>query len=266
MKKNIYKLFILCILSLSFTGCDEDLIVFDVDNGQTLVAFASASADLPIEINSTGSVSIPINSTTRSSSDRTIMISVDPSSTANPNAYSFNSQVVIPANEFTGTLVINGVDDMVETTPESLVLSLSGGDINGSNINISVFQVCPVPETFGVGNYMLTSTGNLLFGTDVLQPGSVFNVTASGLTRQFSSQDFAGFCAGTLNTFSLNLVCNEVLVPDTETTCNCADNNLFTNGSVNGTYDPNDDSVLTFSMIRNCGGSSVENTFTFTRQ
>ena len=42
--------------------------------------------------------------------------------------------------------------------------------------------------------------------------------------------------------------------------------NDFVNGAINGTYDPNDDSVLTFTFVRNCGSDSVENTYRLVKQ
>lgn len=256
---------------MSFTACDEEIgAIFDADNGGTLVAFASPTADLPIEINSTGTLTVPINVTTRSSSDRTFMVSVVDGSTANPNAYSFSNQVIVPAGQFTGDLVISGVDDMVETTPESLILSISGGDSSGPNITINVFQVCPVPETFATGMYLLEADAPVaLFGSQILQPGTVFNVTSSGLTRSFNTIDFAAdLCGGgPAFDFNISLVCNEVVVPSQPTGgCNCGGDNSYDNGSANGIYDPNDDSELTFQFTRTCGGNVVENTYRLVRQ
>ena len=109
--------------------------------------------------------------------------------------------------------------------------------------------------------YWKLVTTNTLFGSPILH-----DVTSNDLRRSFMTQDFANFCGGTVRAFDFDLVCNETVVPTQGTTCNCGGDNSFEPGGANGTYDPNDDSVLTFQFIRICGGSQVENTYRLVKQ
>lgn len=89
------KIITLAFLSLALiTSCEEDLVIYDVDNGQSLSALALASATLPVPAE--GSIfSLPVEVSTRAASDRAISVSVDPSSTALPAEYTIDSSSLV---------------------------------------------------------------------------------------------------------------------------------------------------------------------------
>ena len=101
MKNNILKIVLALFVTITYTSCEQDPIVFDADNGQTGLSFASASQTVDFCV---GSSTVTVESTTRSGSDRTYTISVNAAgTTAMANEYSVASSVTIPAGEFVGT-------------------------------------------------------------------------------------------------------------------------------------------------------------------
>lgn len=174
MKK--IKILVVALMVASFLGCsDKDDIsdtIFDNVNGQTLISFASTTSDLPVVIGSTGTVDVLVEVSTISSSDRTVTVSIDTESTADAENYSLVSNVItIPANEYIGALTINGVDNSVDLETTTIILNIESTSVDSllgtTTHTVNVFQVCPVSETFLVGNYLLTDNGNGNFGTDV---------------------------------------------------------------------------------------------------
>ncbi len=275
--KTIKYIFIV-VLTITFISCDKggEEVFFDGDNGQTLISFRNTTEDLPIVIDDEGSVEIIFDVTTRSSSDRTFEIEiVSDESTANPDSYSFNSTITIPANEYNASLTINGVDNDVDISPETLVLRIVEQDsfITTSNNNtttVNVFQICPVDDTLFVGNYLIEQISPFIDGP-TLSSGTVVALTVvDGATpaRVFDTFNYPNFCS-TNNPFTLNLVCNEVVVPRQEGNCSCNGDYFFDVASVNAVYDLNDDSefLMTFTddSDSDCG-SPVQTTYRFTKQ
>ncbi len=155
MKKVIY----VCLIALISFSCsvNEDNVLFDPVNGQTLVNFATATADLPILLNGTGSVDIQVEVTTISTEDRVFNVNIDEDqTTADPANYTLG-QAIVPANSFLGTLTIQGVDVTVEVAAETLVLEFveENGIVTDTPIIVSVFQVCPVRSDFFTGTYLM---------------------------------------------------------------------------------------------------------------
>ncbi len=155
MKKVIY----VCLIALISFSCsvNEDNVLFDPVNGQTLVNFATATADLPILLNGTGSVDIQVEVTTISTEDRVFNFNInEDQTTADPANYTLG-QAIVPANSFLGTLTIEGMDVTAEVTPETLVLEFveENGIVTDTPIIVSVFQVCPVRSDFFTGTYLM---------------------------------------------------------------------------------------------------------------
>jgi hypothetical protein len=146
MKKYIYILF--ASLGL-LTSCDEDVVIYDVDNGQEVVAFnGSASVDLPVTIEGASSVDLEIGVTTKSNSDRTYSVGIDPSSTADPSEYTVSNSVTIPAGEFTGALtVVGNFDAIPDGVTNTLVLNISepSDGVLGQRdqVTVNLFRFCP---------------------------------------------------------------------------------------------------------------------------
>ena len=275
------KLFFLITTMLILVSCDDDQrVIYDTENGQTLVAFNVPSVNLPIVIDDVGSVDVQINVTTASPQDRSFPVEVVTSSTTAPTgSYSVPSTVTIPANQFTGTLRINGIDENVETTPTVLIVKIGEGSehiASTRTLRVSVFQVCPIPDTFLIGTYLLEQISGIspfgitAFGTQVVQ------VTSKGpTTRTFNyAYDPGGFESPYF--MDLELVCNEFSISGTiqpgNGTLGCGSGSIGqSTGDVASTYDVSDDSIITlnvadFSPDAGCGTGSSQLVVRLTKQ
>ena len=274
--KNIIKI---CILALLFVACDEtESVVFDSVNGQANAAFDVATSRLPVIINTSGEVEVQVNVTTVSTIDRVVSISVDESSTANPENYSVPASVVIPAGEFLNTIVITGIDNSIETDIETIVLnidSIENGVSNGRTTHtISLFEVCPVPAEYFVGTYMVqdvTATVGPGNGTENFEARTVtvsIPVDANGMITDATARTFT---TGILPAFAgdrnvvIGLVCGAIDLQTVNPNLTCdagANSYLFIGAGDNNTlYDQeafdDDDSFLinyTEDPDGSCGG------------
>ncbi|WP_298761945.1 DUF1735 domain-containing protein [uncultured Psychroserpens sp.] len=105
MKNNILKLTLALLVVFSYTSCEEDLIVFDADGGQSSLSLSTDSQTIEF---CEGSEDIVVESTIRTSADRTfnLMLNAD-LTTADPSEYSISStSVTIPAGEFVGSTTV----------------------------------------------------------------------------------------------------------------------------------------------------------------
>ena len=278
MKK--IKILISSLLILTFLGCDRDDRsdnVFDNVNGQTLISFQGTSSDLPVVIDDTGSVDVIIESSTISSSDRTVTVSIDAeNSTANPENYTIvNPVVTIPANEYFGVLTIDGVDNSVDTEAKTIILNIDSTSVDSvfgtTTHTVNVFQVCPIPDDYFVGSYLIEQITPQVDGYS-LSHGSVVNVVASGPTqRSFQTEAYISYCSGTFFTFKINLVCNQFVVPLNRTTCACSSFDDWWGPAIApSTYDleGGDDVLLvTFTDdVQGDCGSPAQTTYRFTKQ
>lgn len=163
MKKYI----LLLVLSLgTILSCEEDLVVFDGVNGQSFVKFESSAVNLPIPFADPLEVNVPISVSTISTVERTVTVSIVPEGTTLDAAnYSFNSSVVIPANSYTGNLVITGVNESlvlgdIETIEFKLdTLSVGDSNIDGTTLTVSAFLNCPFDLESFVGTYSANEDG-----------------------------------------------------------------------------------------------------------
>jgi len=103
--KNIFKYIIAIAVVTSFSSCEEDLVVFNPDSGQTALSFASTSYSLSIPEEDL-ELEIPVSVTTSSSEDRTFNVTVESSTEGTSNEYSVGT-VSILAGEFNGVLTVN---------------------------------------------------------------------------------------------------------------------------------------------------------------
>ena len=120
MKKLIIPF--LLVIALAFQACEptESPIY---DGSQTLAYFDGTSATLEVEINSQGSITVPVGVSTLSSTDRTINVSANASATtATAGQYSFSGTATIPANSYTGSFEVTGIDDGLTTAGVTLTL------------------------------------------------------------------------------------------------------------------------------------------------
>lgn len=123
--------------------------MFDVDNGQTALSFAKSSQTIG-SCDPTGTITV--ESTTKSSSDRTYNLALNSATTADPSEYSISStSITIPAGEFVGsTTVTIDFTQIPEGASRSLVYDIvpGAGDVINTRgtTSIGYESVCVLNE------------------------------------------------------------------------------------------------------------------------
>ena len=144
--KVISALFVL----LSFMACDQDDAnvenIYD-NNGQTGVGFTTASASVSVRPEGS-SVTLDVQSTTTSTSERNFDVIVNGDTTGNISDFTLGS-IIIPAGEYNGTLDVSFVDDnLVDGVAYTAVLDLdlpAGVAVVGAGavtINYNKYLLC----------------------------------------------------------------------------------------------------------------------------
>lgn len=186
-----------------FTSCEEELTVYDVDNGQTLAKFSQATGVIPTPVEG-ATLEVTVEVSTRSDVDRTVSLGVDASSTAEPGQYSLNS-LTIPAGEFDATLVVtSNFEALPEAGSVDLVLNLteiagsSDTQFENSTLSVTLFRECPEEPTPGVWTVNMQDTFDDGWQTDdgnggtgltcTLSTGEVFEV---GLCNPYVASPYA---------------------------------------------------------------------------
>ena len=271
-KKHLMKKYIilLVVTLVAFTSCEQDVLVYDNENGQAYVKFAQSAIDLPVVFDSSADIEIPVQVSTISSSDRTVSVGVvntgsDDQATA--GQFTVGGSVTIPANSYEGMLSFTGIDDGIEIG-ETKTVTLEITDIAGSagaNIEptplvISMFQVCPVAEDFFIGDYELTTTAVGIFGTTVFPQGvvSITQGASSPDARVFNAQIYPDLGAFGNIDFNFTLVCGTVVVAGGQVTgvgCAGSSTSLGPRAATGG-YTAGDDSVLVIDFADDEGGAS----------
>lgn len=106
MKKYFLKITAVILLVGLITSCDEKQVIYD---GEPAVAlFASDFSQLNVIEVTNGFALIPVNVSNLSSSDRQIVVSVNPNgTTATPNQYNIEAaSLIIPANSYNGFIKV----------------------------------------------------------------------------------------------------------------------------------------------------------------
>ena len=271
MKKYLF-LTLLFAAGLLLNSCgDEDVVIFDQENGQTYVKFSQTVIDLPIVFDSSEDLDIPVDVSTISSSDRVVTVNVvrnGGDNEADDAQFSVSSSVTIPAGEYNGILEFTGIDAGIEIgETKTVTIEITGIDGGSSDVNleptpvvVNMFQVCPVEEDFFIGDYQLTTTATGIFGT------TVFPQAAVTISQGASSPDARVFTAqiypdlGTFDPidFNFTLVCGTVVVAGGQVTgVGCAGSST-TLGPSNGVgaYTAGDDSTITIDFADDEGGAS----------
>lgn len=155
MKKHL--LLFVATLGL-LTSCEEDLVVYDVENGQTLAQFSANSATVPTPEEG-AETSVTVLVTTVSDQDRQINVSVNQeASTASADQYSV-SALTIPAGSYEGTVNISAnFDALPEQGSTFLVLDLDGvgsGEAltEKDSFTVEFFRKCPIVPAELVGSW-----------------------------------------------------------------------------------------------------------------
>lgn len=177
MKKLIIPF--LLVMAIAFQACEESQSPI-YDGSQTLASFANASAQLGVPaLEASGTVSIPINVSSLSNSERKITISVDESSTALPSIYSFNTEVVVPANSHFASLEVTGYQNGLSEVGDNLVLNIEGidgGVGSPESFTLLILKTCPYDISNFYGTYSSMQVYN---GTSAdLAAGSTVTATA----------------------------------------------------------------------------------------
>jgi len=273
----------------TFSSCDDevDKVIYDgeISSNRTFLSFEKTVYLLPVNVDSEGTVDIILNSSTRSGSDRTfnIMLNVDDSN-ANEDIYTLPTTVTIPANSYQGTITVLGIDnDDLDGNQQTIKFSLSdlsdlsNIDMDTNEVTVNIFEVCPVPDTFFTGMYLIEQVSAEIDGP-TLSTGEIVDVYVdeeldpSGLTRSFLTLNFPNYdpCGGYVP-FSVSLICNELIVPAQDNACVCVDGtNWFGPASTNDTYNLTDGDTELFVSFTDdanmdCGPTAVTR-YKFTKQ
>lgn len=261
------KIFFLGLLSVAtLVSCDRESELRIVDtssNAKALLSFGSTNYDFAVEINTTNQMlPVDVNVSTISNVDRTFNVVVEASSDADPQNYTVPASVTIPANAYSGTLMITGNDVTLETTSETATITLVSSDTNvavGPSSNIRLFQVCPIPSTYMVGNYQITNLATR-FGRALIET-KVANVTAPTATSRSFTNKLLGETVD--RDITLGLVCNSIVMADVSTNLVCTAGNPITYGAAtnNSSYDLTDDSTFivnfNFDVTASCANSAA---------
>lgn len=270
MKKYLYILF--AALGL-LTSCEEDVVIYDVENGQAIAQITNG-AEQTLPVPETGDAAIiEVGVSTVSDVDRSISVSVDPSSTADPSEYDIDpASLVIPAGSFVGEIVVNANFEAIpETGLSALILNVD--DVEGADSlegtltqQINFFRFCPFEgdATF-TGDYVLETQVNGIFGVTTLTDGVItVNQGATVADRQFTVAAYPAFGAFTPFVFRFSLICGEIVVaPVDNINVGCGGGNAIGPSSVNvSTYNPADDSEIIINFVDDvrgqCQGQAFE--------
>lgn len=146
MKKFLLKFSMVAILIATLSSCDEDKVIFNGSGVGSLASFATDKGALPAVDDSTTSTII-VNVANATSTDRTIVVSVDPSTTALPSEYEILSNtLIIPANEYQGKIQVKtNYDVLQDGVTRELVLKLESVEdatISSSLYTLKIFKYC----------------------------------------------------------------------------------------------------------------------------
>lgn len=127
------------VFAVALTSCEADKVVYDVDNGQSLVGFNAKTGAVPAYLDAEkpagydNSVAFEIGSSVRSGSARTFTVTVnDEFTTAIPSQYAISSTYTIPAGQFIGTLDVESIYDALPSDYSSVILVLDLTEVSGS--------------------------------------------------------------------------------------------------------------------------------------
>jgi len=268
---KIYKFGVLSMLGLSLlTSCEEDKVVFDNVNGQTMLSFVTNSQNVGIGPDEGENIGyITVTATTVSNQDRPFTVVVDPASTAEVNTeYTLDqASFFIPAGEYSGKIKVTGnFDELTEGENKTLVLNITtdGGYTIDKDVNtVTIFRSCPVPTGYFTGDYLLEQVTEQGADGPVLESGVVRTISvdpADPKSRVFTSYNFPNFCSTARNPFKFLLNCGQIIVDAANTSnCICTQGQPYTFGpaTVNETYDTASDAVMYISFTNdvtaNCG-------------
>jgi hypothetical protein len=267
MKKILISLSIALVLLVS---CDKDsetsnAIYNSSENASGVMGFAESSYDLSVVENTqNATVDVTIDISTASSVDRTYALSVNDESTANPDNYEIPDTVVVPAGAYNGTFTITGNDMSIEPDPETIIVDIT--DITDDNIFlefpqtvVSLFEVCPAPDTYFVGSYNLLNLQQVMgptFGDQNLEAGPVTLVAVSPTKRSFQAAILPRN-GGAVNEIILDLACGNLSLASSINFNSAGTSTIeHTPNGVLTPYDLSDDSSFIISYTENANSTN----------
>ena len=78
--KNILKIVLALLVTITYTSCEEDLVVFDAVNGQSAYSFGQSSFNVSVPPENL-TITIPVEVTTVSNQSRMVPVSVNADAT-----------------------------------------------------------------------------------------------------------------------------------------------------------------------------------------
>lgn len=176
-------------------GCQDDPIVYDVENGESFASFQGPANSLIFNPVAETENRYTVGVSTRSSMDREVTVTVDPSSTMDPSFYNIETlNPVIPAGELSTDIIISTpASTTFPAAGSNLVLNLEsveGAEIKSFNLdtqNIDFTVECPNVDLASIpGTYSITADG---FGF-VLH--DEFEIVAGPGDNEFTMQNLSG--------------------------------------------------------------------------
>lgn len=281
--KNIFKLLLVGLLAAS-CGDVEPVTFNGQEGGPTFLSFSKSVYSLPIERDGVGSVEITLNSSTLSSVDRTYNFELVPNTSllaANPATYTIPGSITIPAGQYSGTAVVNGVDGgLVDATRKNFAIRMNNipedEDFDSDTASFIVYEVCGLGAPF-LGQYEVEqiTAASPNTGVDIITEG-IYTLTEGETVydRYVTFEPYAGFGlpdANLLITFNCDDL-NMFGTYDTELGCpDDAEGVSIAFGSTDnpGDYNIDDDSTFDLIVTENlesaCGGSPREVVIRFTK-
>jgi hypothetical protein len=174
MKKILYTLITLVI----FTSCEDEDHGVDVNNfnGTDVAYFTNGVASSYFVTPNAEPVSIQVGATNLSASDRIYTILIDPASTATEGVdFNFvNNSVTIPAGEYFGEIMVQGIFEGTTANGSNLLINLVGSGNNQVMVNtqysLLIVQQCvsdlagmySVTTTYGYHDFLPSYSSNTM--------------------------------------------------------------------------------------------------------
>lgn len=172
MKKYFLKITSVLLLVATLTSCEEDKVIYGVDNGQSLVGFTTFSGNAPAFEDPALKFTyvLEVGTTNRVNYDRKVELSINQElTTATTDQYTIETtDYVIPAGEFTTKINIVGhynalpvggakqnlVFDLVSVQDSDFV------DAQKTRFTVYLFRACPIVRDEFVGTYTAVESGS----------------------------------------------------------------------------------------------------------
>lgn len=163
MKKFLLKFSMVAVLIATLSSCEEDRVIFNASGPASLAAFAVERGALPA-VDATTTTTVVVNVANATNTDRTIVISVDPSSTATPDLYEIvTSTLVIPAGAYNGNIIVkNNYEALEDGVVKNLVLKLESVEdakVSPLTYTLNIFKFCAFVRADFLGQYNVDEVG-----------------------------------------------------------------------------------------------------------